>query len=64
MTTIRTLGDGRFSVELRTSSEKFDPAKWQRDNCGEPLVGTLSLQTEGAQDLIEALADWQVGNKG
>ena len=62
MTTIRTLGGGRFSVELRTSSvDIFDARHWQRAESGQPLAGQLSLETDGAQALLTALVEWQVG---
>ncbi len=47
--TLRVLGDGEFGVEPRTASlEEFDPSTWQRGDDGEPMVGTLSLNREGA----------------
>ena len=61
MTTIGALGGGEFSVELRTSAERFNAGKWQRGGDGEPKPGVLSLATDGAQSLVDELMNWQVG---
>jgi hypothetical protein len=62
ITAIRTLGDGTFGVELRTSSVRFDATKWQRADDGEPRVGLLSLNVEGGQKLVDEVFDWQLGS--
>jgi hypothetical protein len=62
ITILRTLGDGEFGVEPRPASpEEFDPSKWQRSDDGEPMVGILSLNREGAQPLIDAIFARQIG---
>lgn len=59
ITTIRTRGDGRFDVAVRTSStETFDAANWQRAENGEPLAGELSLHADA---LNHWLMRWWIG---
>jgi len=63
-TTIRSRGDGQFTVELRNSSpERFNESMWQQNANGQPMVNTLSLNDKGAEKLLIEVCKWQLGSK-
>lgn len=64
ITTFCTTGNETFRVELRGDPAQFDAASWQRSDDGTPMKSVLSLAKVGAQTLVEAVADYQVGKAG